>query len=65
MFRTALDWEEEIFDVGSSSEEVDLSQGWGGPMIMGPNWLRDNLVLEHGIQNRLPCCIGLLVCFFS
>jgi len=46
-----VDWEEEIFDVGSSEEE---NHGWGGPIVMGPNWLGGDLVFSHGIQNRLP-----------
>jgi len=39
----AVDWEEEIFGVGSSSEEEDLTHGWGGPMVMGPGWQGLNL----------------------
>ena len=37
-----VDWEE-IFDVGSSEEEEDLTHGWGGPMVMGPGWQGLNL----------------------
>jgi len=43
VFATAMDWEEEIFDIGSSSEEEDLTHGWGGPMVMGPDWQGLNL----------------------